>query len=905
MRNPALLPARVNFFRRVLLVLAVGVGLRLFAEEVAADSPVPTADALAEKLCAAPDDAARRRLLADAPADLARSEEARRAYHQAIGPVIYAGDYARAEALLRFDCAWSEENGDRRGLALVEWSLATIEGARGDNRAALGRFEACTQFFDDLGDKERVAGATQCLGIVHQQLGDYRLALGELQRAQALYKELGNREGIINTTNSIGAVFNDQAMSDQAEKYWQAALELAGDDEGWQMLLNENLANVDSARGDYRRAAERLRLSISLAEKLGEKPREAICHDALGDVWFKDDRWDEAEAEYRRALILGEEMDDKRRVFSTVASLAELGWQRGPAHWPQALALAERASALARETGEAAHLWEGNTITGKLCRALGDPARARAALEAAINVIEDTRGRLSVGDEGAVVYLDDKIEPYQEMIGLLVEQGRTREALDMAERAKARVLVEVLRSARGDPQGVVTAPERERVKALGQEVAALNRQIAANREPKDAASLEEKLRQARRDRDAAESDVIAGHPELRHRTALTNTSQSATDLAGLLGDGTTALLEYAVTDRETFLFVVRRDKEASAPEPDVQVFRLPLARAELSRRTAAFRRLLASRDLDWRGAADRLGADLLAASHAAWADARNMVIVPDGVLWEMPFQVLPVREAAADAKAPAPLLLERATVAFAPSMTFLTHARAAVGRPRPPASTRQLAMGAPAPDDKGAADASAGLLNEERQLLPDADRQLRALGQLYGPDDSRVLTGQDAREATFKRLAGDYDILHLATHGSYNDGAPLYSRLLLSRRDLAPDEDGFLEAWELLAMKLRARLTVLAACETGRGRVGAGEGVFGLTWALLMAGCPQVVVSQWKVDGAGTTDLMLGFHRRLREGQAPAHALREASLELMKNPAYRHPFYWAPFVAVGAAVADD
>lgn len=884
---------------RFLLALGWMLGASLRAETPEAR---PSAiDALASQLCAAPDDPARRRLLAEAPPDLAHTEEVRRAYHRAIGPVIYAGDYPRAEALLRFDRAWSEENHDARGLALVEWSLASIEGARGDNRAALARFEACAKFFTALGDKERMAGAFQSMGIVRQQLGDYRRALDDHQRAHELYKELGHKEGIINSTNSIGAVFNDQAMTDQAEKYWQSALEMAGDDEGWQMLLNENLGNVDVARGDYRRAAERLRLSIRLAGKLGEKPRQAVCHDSLGDVWLKEGRWDAAEAEYRQALALGEEMGDKRRQFSTLASLAELGWRRGAAHWPKALELAERASALARETEEAAHRWEGFTILGKLYRGLGRPALARTALEEAINVIEDTRDRLSAGDEGAIVYLDDKIEPYQEMVGLLVEQGQIREALDMAERAKARVLLEVLRSARIDPQSTVSGPEREKLKSLGQEVAALNRQIAANRDLEAAPSLAEKLRQARRERDAAESEVVASHPELRNRRALAAGPLSSADLAPLLG-AHTALLEYAVTDRETFLFVVRQGAAKPVSEPSVQVFRLPLTRAELTKRTAAFHQLLASRDLDWRKEAGKLGADLLARSRPAWADAKNLVIIPDGALWEMPFQALAVDGEPAGTTTGSPVLIECAAVAFAPSITFLVQKAGALPRASHPA--RLLAMGAPAPRGGDVPGLASTLLGEERGDLPDADRQLHALEQLYGPANSQVFMGRAAREDTFKRLAGDCDILHLATHGSYNDRAPLYSRLLLSQQDLAAEEDGFLEAWELLTLKLHARLAVLSACETGRGRIGAGEGVFGLTWALLMAGCQEVVVSQWKVDSAGTTDLMLGLHRRLHGGQSPALALREASLEMMKNPAFRHPFYWAPFVAVGAVGSD-
>ena len=90
----------------------------------------------------------------------------------------------------------------------------------------------------------------------------------------------------------------------------------------------------------------------------------------------------------------------------------------------------------------------------------------------------------------------------------------------------------------------------------------------------------------------------------------------------------------------------------------------------------------------------------------------------------------------------------------------------------------------------------------------------------------------------------------------------MYSHLVLAQGD--KNEDGLLEAWELMQMDLRADLAVLSACETARGRFGAGEGMIGLTWALFVAGAPATVVSQWKVESASTRDLMLGFHRQLQ-----------------------------------------
>src|SRR4030095_9088869 len=95
-----------------------------------------------------------------------------------------------------------------------------------------------------------------------------------------------------------------------------------------------------------------------------------------------------------------------------------------------------------------------------------------------------------------------------------------------------------------------------------------------------------------------------------------------------------------------------------------------------------------------------------------------------------------------------------------------------------------------------------------------------------------------------------------------------------------PNEDGLLEAREIINMDLHAKLAVLSACQTARGWVGAGEGVIEMSWALFGAGVPTTVASQWNVDSASTTSLMIDFHRPLTTAtrNAKEHAMRAASL---------------------------
>jgi CHAT domain-containing protein len=162
--------------------------------------------------------------------------------------------------------------------------------------------------------------------------------------------------------------------------------------------------------------------------------------------------------------------------------------------------------------------------------------------------------------------------------------------------------------------------------------------------------------------------------------------------------------------------------------------------------------------------------------------------------------------------------------------------------------------------------------------------------------------GKAATKTLFKQIASDYDYLHLATHSSLNRNAPSLSAI-----ELEPDgqDDGRLELYEIAGMKLHARLVTLSACETALGKgyfseTPAGDEFVGMTRAFLNAGGENVLASLWAVNDESTRVLMLSFYRRLVKTNA-GEALAAAQMDLRANARFRHPYYWAPFVMVGAA----
>jgi len=171
-----------------------------------------------------------------------------------------------------------------------------------------------------------------------------------------------------------------------------------------------------------------------------------------------------------------------------------------------------------------------------------------------------------------------------------------------------------------------------------------------------------------------------------------------------------------------------------------------------------------------------------------------------------------------------------------------------------------------------------------------------------------IKTHDKANESYVK--SGDlskYRILHIATHGFVNSEAPELSGILLSP-DSSNNNDGILHSGEIYNLNLHSDLVVLSACETGLGKIKQGEGVIGLSRALLYAGTKNIIVSLWSVSDESTTQLMINFYDNLLN-QKPIKVsknlnrfgkdLQIAKLQLIEKGTYAHPFYWSPFILIG------
>jgi CHAT domain-containing protein len=166
---------------------------------------------------------------------------------------------------------------------------------------------------------------------------------------------------------------------------------------------------------------------------------------------------------------------------------------------------------------------------------------------------------------------------------------------------------------------------------------------------------------------------------------------------------------------------------------------------------------------------------------------------------------------------------------------------------------------------------------------------------------STPILGAAATEQLVKQRMPSASIIHFATHGRADMQRPGASVVVLSQpRDGTRPEDGLLHAYEIERMRLRARLVVLSACETGKGKVRGNEGILALDRAFLVAGAGAVVSSLWVVPDDATQALMTRFYTLLVNGHSADKALAEAMLVVRSTPKWADPVHWAAFRLVGA-----
>lgn len=270
--------------------------------------------------------------------------------------------------------------------------------------------------------------------------------------------------------------------------------------------------------------------------------------------------------------------------------------------------------------------------------------------------------------------------------------------------------------------------------------------------------------------------------------------------------------------------------------------------------------------------------------------SKFLCIVPDKILHYLPYRALV-------SPATARYLMEDYDIGIAPSSTLFAELSAAAERRAGVFEEKMLGVGNPQFDQ---------IAFSPLRDLPSAARETQAVAEFY--PRRRILVREEAGEATIRSEIAGADVAHLAMHYVINERSEMLSGFPLASEHLRStghaDSDGFLQSYEIYMMNLpRTRLVVLSACQTGIEQQYRGEGAVGVARPFMVVGVPIVVASLWPVDSDASAQLMVNFHKhRIRTALPVTKALSRAQIEMAygSDIRYRHPYYWAAFLAIGA-----
>lgn len=277
------------------------------------------------------------------------------------------------------------------------------------------------------------------------------------------------------------------------------------------------------------------------------------------------------------------------------------------------------------------------------------------------------------------------------------------------------------------------------------------------------------------------------------------------------------------------------------------------------------------------------------------AKPKSLLVIPDGILGYLPFDILLTEAVAAGEESNFrnyPFLMQKTAISQSFSLTMLRE-----GQFHREQSSEELLAFAPT-------------FGGNEQIAERNDRDV--LGALLYNKveaqavsnwfDGRLVADSEATKKQFLELAPQFRMYHIASHAVVDDESPNNSYIAFTDAAGGSEIDTRLYGYEILAQSFPADLVVLSACETGLGKVIRGEGLMSLARAFSYAGARSLVTSLWNINDQSGQQLMTEFYKHLKDGLPKDEALRQAKLTYLANApdnARAHPRYWAAFVPTG------
>jgi CHAT domain-containing protein len=733
-----------------------------------------------------------------------------------------------------------QQQKNSKGAINVLETLAEASKMLGKYEKAIAYSQQLLALAQSLGDRRTEANALGNLGNNYRIVGNYAKALEVQNLGLAIRKELNDQQGEGQVLASFGNIHYDLGNYSIAANFYQRSLKIAkvvGNGNGIVSMLN-SLGAIAGTQEEYPQAIKYYQQSLNNARKIGFREAEGNALNNIGSNYHVQRKYKEAIPYYEQALTVAKELKNPRLEGAAVGGLGLAYVFLG--EYDKALSLQEQSWQLAKQIGD--RRLEAMTLAnwGYTLWRSQKYAEAEQKFMKSLNLLESLRSNLSDGDKVSI--FDTQLHAFNLLQQIMVAQGKHEEALEIAERGRARAFAELL-----------------------------SRRVSSSSAPKS----------------AQKNEAII--PSLA--------PVSIADIRRIAKQQNAVMVEYSLIADPSFIGQGKLKGEfiklyiwVVQPSGAIAFREVDLRKSDVSivDLVADIRSLFNDangivRDpkevLEKYGELKQLYAVLIQPIQDLLPkDANTRVIfLPQGLLFLVPFAALinPKDQ----------FLIEKHTVQIAPAIQVLDFTHQLRQQVKKVDLQEVLIVGNPTMPSLG---------NPPTQLIPllGAEKEAKAIASLL---NTTFLTGDNATKVEVVNKMKSARFVHLATHGlleEYRKGD------IPGAIALAPSstDDGFLTASEIVTMQLNAEMVVLSACKTGQGLL-TGDGVIGLSRSLISAGVPSVVVSLWAVPDEPTALLMTEFYKKFQNDPNKAQAIRHAMLSTKTK--YPDPLNWAAFTLIG------
>ncbi|GAA6619624.1 hypothetical protein NUACC26_054380 [Scytonema sp. NUACC26] len=727
----------------------------------------------------------------------------------------------------------------------------------GEKHKALEYFNLTLPVLQAIGDKATEGKILNNIGLLYSELGQKQKALEYFNSALLLKHATNDKADEAVTLNNIGKVYFDLGQHQKANEYFKSALPLfqAVGDKAREAGIFNNIGQVYSNLGQKHKALEYVKSALPLLQALGDRPKEATILNNMGVLYF-DLRQNHKALEYfNSALLLRQAVNDKAGEAVTLNNMGVLYSDFGQNHkaleyYNLALPLFQAVNDTA---GEATSL--GNL--GTLYRDINQPTQAIPHLKQSVQITLKIRSGLQKQNRQQFLVVND--ENISTLVDLLIDQRQDEQAFEWVNLFTTAELADYTRLINVKVANLQAQQALDRWNQKNQLLESLRQQL----QDQYFEDLSRQIRQLEAQVYKEAENISQRFPEVAELF-----ETKPTDIEKLKSSipSRTVVIQPVLLKNTIAIFVLTKNQlNVVKTQIDSVVYDNLL--------TKYLKQLQNDGDDSYIETGSQQIYDILirpVEDKIQSLSPKQLSIIATGKLRYLPFETL------YDSKTNK-FLIEKYPINY---LTRISTKSLESVRIQDLARRRQqkvLAFGNPVPRDV--------------KNLPGAEEEVKKITQLL--PGSEAYLGTNATLDKFKIQALRFPLLHLATHGCFQEDDCKQLNLKKNTLLFADTQFDIADA-TLLGLK-GTQLLTLSACQTAQQTNFNGEGVTGVAYIFERAGAEAVMASLWTVEDKATQELTIEFYHNLKQGMSKTEALQKAKLKQI----HRHPYYWSPFVLIG------